>query len=100
MKKESHVYVMWKNIDLIIFNYNKFDSTRTVTKMSLRPIKFMFLILSFLKCYVLKVLLSNAYAFSSKKIAVFEKSYEIGINKLFFSSEEKYSLKKEKYLWP
>ena len=46
------------------------------------------------------VLLSNAYAFLSKKIAVFEKSYEIGINKLFFSSEEKYSLKKEKYLWP
>ena len=55
MKKESHVYVMWKNIYLIIFNYHKFDSTRTVTKMSLRPIKFMFLILCFLKCYVLKM---------------------------------------------
>ena len=43
------------------------------------------------------VLLSNDYAFLSKKIAVFEKSYETGINKLLFSSEEKYSLKKEKY---
>ena len=42
------------------------------------------------------VLFSVAYAFSSKKIATFKKSYETGINKLFFSSEEKFSLKKEK----
>ena len=46
------------------------------------------------------ILFSNDYAFLSKKIATFKKSYEIGINKLFFLSEEKYSLKKEKYLWP
>ena len=39
------------------------------------------------------VLFSNVYAFLSKK------SHEIGINKFFFSSEEKYSLKKEKYAW-
>ena len=98
MKKESHVYVMWKNIYLIIFNYNKFDSTRTVTKMSLWPMKFMFFNFMFSQMLCSKnVLLSNDYAFLSKKIAVFEKSYEIGINKLFFSSEEKYSLKKEKY---
>ena len=45
-------------------------------------------------CSALKILISNVYAFLSKKIATFEKSYEIGINKLFFSSEEKYSLKK------
>ena len=42
--------------------------------------------------------------FSSKNVlfsnvhATFKKSYKIGINKLFFSSEEKYSLKKEKYV--
>ena len=46
------------------------------------------------------VLFSNLYAFLSKKIATFKKLYEIGISKLFFSSEEKYSLKKEKYAWP
>ena len=34
--------------------------------------------------------------FLSKKIATFKKSYETGINKLFFSSEEKFYLKKEK----
>ena len=41
------------------------------------------------------VLFSNAYAFLSKKIATFKKSYETGINKLFFSNEEKHSLKKK-----
>ena len=46
------------------------------------------------------VLFSNVYPFLSKKIATFKKSYEIGINKLFFSCEEKYSLKKQKYVWP
>ena len=42
------------------------------------------------------VLFSVVYAFLSKKIATFKKSYETGINKLFFSSEEKVFLKKEK----
>ena len=59
------------------------------------------------KIYVINVMFSsknvffsNVHAFLSKKVATFKKSYEIGINKLFFSSEEKYSLKKEKYAWP
>ena len=39
---------------------------------------------------------SDVYAFLSKKIATFKKSYEIGIKKVSFSSEENYSLKKEK----
>ena len=46
------------------------------------------------------LLFSNVHAFLSKKVATFKKSYETGINKLIFSSEEKYSLKKEKYAWP
>ena len=46
------------------------------------------------------VLFSIVYAFLSKNIATFKKSYEIGKNKLFFSSNEKYSLKKEKYALP
>ena len=45
------------------------------------------------------VLFLNVYIFLSKKIAAFKKSYETGINKLFFSSEEKYSLKKERHAW-
>ena len=36
------------------------------------------------------VLFSVGYAFLSKKIATFKKLYETGINKLFFSSEEKF----------
>ena len=46
------------------------------------------------------VFFANVYDFLSKKISTFKKLYEIGINKLFFSSEEKYYLKKEKYGWP
>ena len=49
--------------------------------MSLKSIKFMLLML----CSALKL-----YCFQ-----MFKKSYEVGINKLFFSREEKYSLKKE-----
>ena len=45
------------------------------------------------------LLLSNVYAFLAKKVATFKKSNETGINKLFFSSEGKYSVKKEKYVW-
>ena len=41
-------------------------------------------------------LFSNVYAFLSRKIATFKKSYEAGISKLFFSSEEEFYLKIEK----
>ena len=49
--------------------------------MSLKSIKFLLLML----CSALKL-----YCFQ-----MFKKSYEVGINKLFFSREEKYSFKKE-----
>ena len=61
--------------------------------MSLRSIKFVINVIFSSN----NVLFSNVYAFLSKKILTFKKSYEIGINKLFFSSEEKHTLKKEKY---
>ena len=61
--------------------------------MSLRSIKFVINVIFSSN----SVLFSNAYVFLSKKISTFKKSYEIGINKLFFSSEQKYTLKKEKY---
>ena len=78
------------------FQLEQFDSTRTVMNLSLRPIKFM----SLMSCSAVKMyFFSNVYDFLSKKISTFKKLYEIGINKLLFSSEEKY-LKKEKYGWP
>ena len=79
------------------FQLEQFDSTRTVMNLSLRPIKFM----SLMSCSAVKMyFFSNVYDFLSKKISTFKKLYEIGINKLFFSSEEKYYRKKEKYGWP
>ena len=64
--------------------------------MSLRSIKFVINVMFSSE----NLLFSNVHAFLSKKVATFKKSYETGINKLIFSSEEKYSLKKEKYAWP
>ena len=64
--------------------------------MSPKSIKYMLLML----CSALKIYLFFKYSFLARKSTTFKKSYEIGISKVFFSSKEKDSLKKEKYVRP